>query len=416
MIRIISHRWITSLLLVSLLSAAFVPLAEAMETNWTNSDASFELDASDVEDMEELELRAMLFRQIQLLQQLYTLLLEQRQSYTQQSTSQSRTSTQSTGSSSGYSGLTSSAPRETSTTNSAPSTGSCAGIACNYRVFRDGGDAIVYSNPSATRAFAEEHCEYTISNISGVDYECEYEGEIFRTAQSGSASTNTSNTSTINTTGGTGSTATGSSGSGATAQPSGYTYRDGAPSDCQSNSAPFGPLTILGDYDDLIGKTLIGRANAIEDADGVPFGAVSSGYQWLRNGSPINGATNRNYVVSADDAGSTITMRWTYVDGCGNTETVSTIEDTTREVEGTQPSGGTSQSGSQTNNTTNQSTPPPSNDSGSDEEIVCNSAAWGPQPAGDTMSECSVTGVRCTAYCDPGGFTDVSCVSDASCS
>ncbi|SHI06781.1 DUF4214 domain-containing protein [Marivita hallyeonensis] len=85
-----------------------------------------------------------------------------------------------------------------------------------------------------------------------------------------------------------------------------------------SNSSPQGPLVILGDA--LIGEKLVARPNGVSDADGINFSTQS--FQWLRDGQPIFGATNQTYFVSSSDAGSRISVEYSYTDGGGTRETV----------------------------------------------------------------------------------------------
>jgi hypothetical protein len=77
-------------------------------------------------------------------------------------------------------------------------------------------------------------------------------------------------------------------------------------------------LVILGDA--LIGEKLVARPNGISDADGINYSTQS--FQWLRDGNPIFGATNQTYYVSANDAGSRISLQYSYTDNGGTRETV----------------------------------------------------------------------------------------------
>ncbi len=85
-----------------------------------------------------------------------------------------------------------------------------------------------------------------------------------------------------------------------------------------NNSDPVGPLAILGDA--LVGETLIARPNSIADADGINSGSAS--FQWLRDGTPISGATAQTYLVGTADRGAQISVQWTYLDFGGTRETI----------------------------------------------------------------------------------------------
>lgn len=85
-----------------------------------------------------------------------------------------------------------------------------------------------------------------------------------------------------------------------------------------NNSAPQGPLSILGDA--LVGETLIARPNAIIDADGINDSTKK--FQWLRDGDVIPGATGQSYVVTDADRGSQISVLYTYFDNGGSFEVV----------------------------------------------------------------------------------------------
>ncbi|WP_439124732.1 DUF4214 domain-containing protein [Marivita sp.] len=83
-----------------------------------------------------------------------------------------------------------------------------------------------------------------------------------------------------------------------------------------TNNTPKGPVTVLGDS--YVGQTLIARPNGVGDSDGIDFSTVA--FQWLREGSPIDGATERTYNVSDADVGSQLSVRYSYTDFGGTLE------------------------------------------------------------------------------------------------
>ena len=101
-----------------------------------------------------------------------------------------------------------------------------------------------------------------------------------------------------------------------------------------SNSNPVGPLVILGDA--LIGETLTARPNGIADADGINYSTQT--FQWLRNGEPIFGATQQTYLVSSADAGSELSVRYSYMDNGGTQEVITSKPEPA--VPGTAPTTG----------------------------------------------------------------------------
>ena len=89
-----------------------------------------------------------------------------------------------------------------------------------------------------------------------------------------------------------------------------------------SNSAALGTITIEGG--DQVGSTLTATIGEISDGDGVFEDTFA--LQWYRGDSQIDGATGTTYVLSDDDIGQVLTVKLTYTDLYGRTETV-TSED-----------------------------------------------------------------------------------------
>ncbi|WP_049152998.1 hypothetical protein, partial [Cardiobacterium hominis] len=75
-----------------------------------------------------------------------------------------------------------------------------------------------------------------------------------------------------------------------------------------------GKVTISGDA--KVGSELVAD---VKDDDGVPQNGVR--YQWLRDGQAIDGATGKNYTLTADDAGHKISVQATYDDNASHHET-----------------------------------------------------------------------------------------------
>ena len=70
----------------------------------------------------------------------------------------------------------------------------------------------------------------------------------------------------------------------------------------------------------LIGGELTASTLQITDEDGVDHAEFS--YQWLRNGSPIDGATGASYRLVADDEGQGISVRVSFTDDHGHPESL----------------------------------------------------------------------------------------------
>jgi predicted outer membrane repeat protein len=83
-----------------------------------------------------------------------------------------------------------------------------------------------------------------------------------------------------------------------------------------SNDAPTGGVQISGSPS--VGESLTADTSRLSDEDGL--GILS--YQWLKNGSAIVGADSASYVVTSSDVGSSLSVRVSYVDGGGSSETL----------------------------------------------------------------------------------------------
>lgn len=86
------------------------------------------------------------------------------------------------------------------------------------------------------------------------------------------------------------------------------------------NENPTGAVIISGTASE--GNELTAITSTIADTDGL--GSFS--YQWLRDGNPITGAISRIYNLVNDDIGEPISVRITYTDGGGTTETLTSAE------------------------------------------------------------------------------------------
>ena len=81
------------------------------------------------------------------------------------------------------------------------------------------------------------------------------------------------------------------------------------------NDAPTGTLLITGSP--LVGQVLV-ASSTLADADGL--GTFS--YQWLNGTTPIAGATQNTYALSANDVGNVLRVRVSYTDAAGTLEVV----------------------------------------------------------------------------------------------
>ena len=82
------------------------------------------------------------------------------------------------------------------------------------------------------------------------------------------------------------------------------------------NDPPAGDVVITGNATQ--GQTLSLESHDIADVDGV--GAFY--YQWLRNGTDIQGADSTNYTLTQNDVGAQISVALSYTDGNGTLETL----------------------------------------------------------------------------------------------
>ena len=109
--------------------------------------------------------------------------------------------------------------------------------------------------------------------------------------------------------------------------------------DPKPNSPPTGTATIGGTAQ--VGETLTADVSGIADADG-PDNAVFS-YQWLADGSDIEGATGSTYTLADIDDGKAITVRVSFTDDAGNEEALTSLTAskirTALTMEGTWPCG-----------------------------------------------------------------------------
>ena len=94
------------------------------------------------------------------------------------------------------------------------------------------------------------------------------------------------------------------------------------------NSLPEGLPTISGTVQ--VGETLTVYTSGISDADGLDNAAFT--YQWLADGTALQGATGSTYALVDADEGKTIRVRVTFTDDAGNKETLTS--EATDTVEG----------------------------------------------------------------------------------
>ena len=85
-----------------------------------------------------------------------------------------------------------------------------------------------------------------------------------------------------------------------------------------SNSAPTGLPAISGTP--KVDQTLTANTSSIDDGDGLDD--VSYEYQWIADGTDIDGATGSNYVLTSSEQGQTIQVRVAFTDDADNEETL----------------------------------------------------------------------------------------------
>ncbi|WP_282058858.1 hypothetical protein [Lentibacter algarum] len=113
-----------------------------------------------------------------------------------------------------------------------------------------------------------------------------------------------------------------------------------------TNDLPTGSITIVGTASQENELTV--KVDALEDQDGL--GALS--YQWLRDGSNISGATSEAYTLVEADVGKNISVRVTYTDDYGASETVTSSETSTVTNRNDSPTGEITISGTAAENQT----------------------------------------------------------------
>ena len=86
----------------------------------------------------------------------------------------------------------------------------------------------------------------------------------------------------------------------------------------ERNTAAAGAPTIGGTPQ--VGEELTASTSGISDADGLDN--ASFGYQWIRTGADIGGATGSTYTAVAADEGKTLKVRVSFTDDAGNEESL----------------------------------------------------------------------------------------------
>ncbi|MBF0181524.1 MAG: DUF4347 domain-containing protein [Magnetococcales bacterium] len=97
------------------------------------------------------------------------------------------------------------------------------------------------------------------------------------------------------------------------------------------NNSPTGAVTITNSTDTIIRGTgklqegdTLAVSNTLADADGPA--TLTVGYQWLRNGAAISGATGASYKLVQADVGTGISVKASYSDSYGTAESANSPE------------------------------------------------------------------------------------------
>jgi hypothetical protein len=88
-----------------------------------------------------------------------------------------------------------------------------------------------------------------------------------------------------------------------------------------ANDVPTGAVLIEGTA--AQGQTLTTNTDTVEDLDGID--ATTEEGQWLRDGTPIPGATGETYLLVAADVGRQISFVYSYTDNFGTAESVTSV-------------------------------------------------------------------------------------------
>lgn len=85
------------------------------------------------------------------------------------------------------------------------------------------------------------------------------------------------------------------------------------------------PATITISEESLAGEEVGNLTATITDADGIADSGIT--YQWLADGSPIDGANNKTYKLTNAEAGKAVTVQVSYIDNKGFSESVASDPD-----------------------------------------------------------------------------------------